>query len=68
MVMASGVWEGRGGGIQKTNVWDGSKSGVWDEVQKKKVSEPTRVDSSSANFSMDQVRVFSFTFCSLNLK
>ena len=54
--MASGVWEGgrSGAGVQKT--WDqGPKSGSWDEVHKKKISEPARVESSSANFSMDQV-------------
>ena len=54
--MASGVWEGgrAGAGVQKT--WDqGPKSGSWDEVHKKKISEPARVESSSANFSMDQV-------------
>ena len=58
--MASGIWEGGrggGGGVHKTGVWDGApKSGAWDDVHKKRmISEPTRVESSSANFSMDQV-------------
>ena len=47
--MASGVREGRG----DTKTWDlDQKSGTWDE---KRISEPAKVESSSANFSMDQV-------------
>ena len=47
--MASGVREGRG----DTRTWDlDQKSGTWDE---KRISEPAKVESSSANFSMDQV-------------
>ena len=53
--MASGVWEGKSGGEKN---WDGTKS--WDEIHKKKVSEPARVESCSANFSMDQVLNFTF--------
>ena len=49
LVMASGVREGRG----DTKTWDlDQKSGTWDE---KRISEPAKVESSSANFSMDQV-------------
>ena len=49
LVMASGVREGRG----DTRTWDlDQKSGTWDE---KRISEPAKVESSSANFSMDQV-------------
>jgi len=47
--MASGVREGRG----DTKTWDlDQKSGTWDE---KRISEPAKVESSSANFSMDQM-------------
>merc|ERR1719220_459307 len=47
--MASVVREGRG----DTRTWDlDQKSGTWDE---KRISEPARVESCSANFSMDQM-------------
>ena len=53
--MASGVGEGRG----DTRTWDlDQKSGTWDE---KRISEPAKVESSSANFSMDQV-IYMFFF------